>query len=125
MNRIVVGLFALAPVAMAQKPVKNPGRFFDSRVAPILTKRCLACHNDELNDGGISFLDRDSLLQGGQRGPAIVPGDAGKSVLMQAVRQRGELRMPPGPKLPAKEIATLTQWIEAGALWGKKLRKKN
>jgi hypothetical protein len=31
--------------------------------------------------------------------------------------------MPPGPKLPSKEIAILTQWIKRGAIWGTKLRK--
>jgi hypothetical protein len=97
-------------------------RFFDTRVAPILTKRCLGCHNQELKNGNISFLDRDSLLKGGSRGPAVVPGKPGASVLIVALRHEGELQMPPGPKLPAKEIAVLTEWIGRGAVWGTKLR---
>ena len=52
----------------------EPARYFDRKVAPILTRRCLGCHNEELKDGGISFRDRASLLKGGRRGPAIVPG---------------------------------------------------
>ncbi|HEY2016012.1 MAG TPA: c-type cytochrome domain-containing protein, partial [Bryobacteraceae bacterium] len=69
-------------------------RFFDTRVAPILTRRCLGCHNDDLKDGGISFLDRASLLQGGSRGPAIVPGKPAASMIVVALRHEGELQMP-------------------------------
>lgn len=96
--------------------------FFDKRVAPILTRRCLGCHNQELNDGNISFLDRDSVLKGGPHGPAIVPGHPEKSVLIRAIQHDGDVRMPPGPKLSARDIAVLTEWVRRGAVWGKKLR---
>ena len=98
-------------------------RFFDRSVAPILTKRCLPCHNEDLKNGNISFLDRDSLLKGGNRGPAVVPGKPEHSILIDALRHEGDLQMPPGPKLPPKEIAVLTEWIKRGAVWGTKLRK--
>jgi len=95
-------------------------RFFDTRVAPILTKRCLGCHNDELNDGGISFQNRDTLITGGSRGPAIAPGKPESSLLIEAIRHNGDLQMPPGPKLPNKEISTLTEWVRRGAPWGRR-----
>jgi hypothetical protein len=101
----------------------KPERFFDTRVAPILTRRCLGCHNRDLKNGGISFLDRESLLQGGQRGPAVVPGSPERSVLIESLQHEGELQMPPGPKLPAKEIKVLTEWIRDGAVWGSKLTR--
>ena len=97
-------------------------RFFDSKVAPILIKRCVGCHNQQLNNGNISFLDRDSLLKGGGRGPAIVPGQPEKSALVDSLRHEGELQMPPGPKLPSREIQILTEWVRRGAIWGAKLR---
>ena len=97
-------------------------RFFDTQVAPILTRRCLGCHNEELKDGGISFRDRASLLKGGERGSAIVPGKPQASMLIVALRHEGELQMPPGPKLPPKEVKILTEWIRRGAAWGTKLR---
>ncbi len=108
--------------AQAADQHRTEQRFFDERVAPILARRCLPCHNDELKNGEISFLDRDSLLKGGPRGPAIVPGKPAEGVLPQSLRHDGELQMPPGPKLPAKEIATLIEWIRRGAVWGAKLR---
>lgn len=100
----------------------DAGRFFDDRVAPVLSKRCLGCHNNELKDGGISFMDRDSLIAGGSRGPAIVPGSPAASVLISAVRQEEELKMPPGAKLSEQDIAALTEWITRGAVWGKPLQ---
>jgi len=96
--------------------------FFDTRVAPILTRRCLACHNQELKNGGISFQDRDSLVIGGSRGPAIVPGKPEASRLIDTLRHDGDIQMPPGPKLPSKEIGILTEWIKRGAVWGTKLQ---
>lgn len=112
-------------VAFAQVSSKTDARFFDDRVAPILTKRCLGCHNQELNDGGISFLDRQTLLKGGSRGPAVVPGQPEASVLIHAIRRDSELQMPPGAKLPAREVRTLTEWVKRGAPWGTKLRIGN
>jgi hypothetical protein len=113
--------FAVA-FAAAAFAWEKPERYFDARVAPILTKRCLGCHNAELKNGDISFLDRESLLKGGRRGPTVVPGKPQESVLIEALRHEGELQMPPGPKLPEKEIRVLSEWIRKGAVWGSKLR---
>ena len=110
----------LSSVSFAGSP--SGSKLFDTRIAPILSQRCLGCHNDELNDGDISFLNRDSLLKGGSHGPAIVPGDTKKSVLIHAVRQDGDLKMPPGSKLSKREIQSLVDWIKLGAPWGTKLR---
>jgi len=116
-------LWCVAFAALVADPARDAARYFDERVAPILSRRCLGCHNEELKNGNISFLDRDSLIRGGSRGPAIVPGKPQQSVLMDVLRHDGEIQMPPGPKLPAKEIAVLAEWIRRGALWGTKLRK--
>lgn len=119
-----VGILLL-PILLLPEPVRGGQRadekFFDSKVAPVLTKRCLPCHDTELSNGGISFRDRASLLKGGARGPAVVPGDPARSVMIQALRHEGELQMPPGPPLPAKEQAVLVEWVRRGAVWGTKL----
>jgi hypothetical protein len=100
----------------------NQALYFDKRVAPVLTRRCLACHNQQLKNGGIAFDDRDSLLKGGAHGPAIVPGKPAESYLLQTLRHTGDIQMPPGAKLPAKEIKLLTDWIQSGAVWGSPLK---
>jgi hypothetical protein len=97
-------------------------QFFDKRVAPILIKRCLGCHNNELKNGNISFLEPATLLRGGRRGPAIVPGKPEQSVLISTLRIGGDLQMPPGPPMPSREIAILTEWVKRGGVWGAKLR---
>ena len=59
---------------------------------------------------------REALLKGGNRGPAIVPGDANLSLLAKAIRHDG-LKMPVGGKLAAEEIAAIEKWINLGAPW--------
>lgn len=113
------GGLVLAGVALA---ASGDAKFFDHRIGPILRAHCLGCHNDQLKDGGISFQNRASLLKGGPHGPAIVPGYPDRSFLMHAVKQDGEIMMPPGGKLSAADVATLKEWIERGAAWGAKLQ---
>jgi mono/diheme cytochrome c family protein len=97
-----------------------PAQNLFDRVETILRTRCLACHNDELKAGGASFVDRNALLRGGSRGPAIVPGRPAASLLIDSVRQQGDLKMPPGARLSAEDIATLAEWVERGVPWGMK-----
>ena len=113
MNRL--GFFACLAVLPAANPPDRDQRFFDTRVAPILTRRCLACHNEQLKNGNISFLDPDSLLK------VITPGNPQASKLIDTLRHDGDIQMPPGPKLPPHEIVILTDWIKRGAVWGTKL----
>ncbi|HVR73582.1 MAG TPA: PSD1 and planctomycete cytochrome C domain-containing protein [Planctomycetota bacterium] len=90
---------------------------FEARVRPVLVKRCFECHGGTGNvKSGLRLDTRDGLLAGGTRGPTIVPGDPGRSLLVNAVRHRhGELRMPPRETLSEDEIAGLEAWILAGA----------
>ena len=119
-----LSLAACCGVLWAKDPQAKAVRFFDTRVAPIFSKRCLGCHNDELNDGNISFQNRETLLKAGSRGPAVVPGKPEDSVLIHAVRWDGDLKMPPGTKLPPRDVRVLTNWVEHGAEWGTKLQPK-
>ena len=109
----------LALALMMAASTSKDAQFFEKRVAPILKRRCSGCHNAELKDGGISVFDRASLLNGGPRGPAVLPGDPERSVLVRAIRHDSEPQMPPGPKMPAGEIKTLIEWVRRGAPMGK------
>ena len=93
-------------------------RFFEERVRPVLANQCQACHNDSVRSGGLSLTSRDSILQGGSRGPAVVPGNAEDSVLLGAVSREGALKMPPGGPLEPAEVEALRAWVLAGAEWG-------
>jgi hypothetical protein len=102
-------------------PAAGPGSdLFESKIRPLLTTRCFECHSHQAKKlKSDLYLDsRDGILTGGERGPAIVPGDAGKSRLIEAVSYTNpDLQMPPKGRLTADEIAALTQWINQGAPW--------
>jgi mono/diheme cytochrome c family protein len=91
--------------------------FFETNVRPVLVAHCAKCHGADKQSGNLRVDSRAALVTGGDRGPAIVPGDAEKSLLMQAVRRGDDLQMPPDDPLPAAAIADLTRWIQAGAAW--------
>ncbi|MDX1984747.1 MAG: PSD1 and planctomycete cytochrome C domain-containing protein [Bryobacteraceae bacterium] len=83
----------------------------------ILESNCGSCHG-AARMGGLDLRQRDSMLKGGTRGAAVVPGKADESLLYQAVLRNGQLQMPPGKKgLAAGEIQILKNWIDAGARW--------
>jgi cytochrome c553 len=90
---------------------------FESRVRPLLAAKCQGCHGDKVAEAGLRLDSRRSLLAGSDTGPVVVPGDAAKSRLVAAVRHAGELAMPPDEKLSADEIATIENWVAAGAPW--------
>ena len=94
----------------------DPGAYFDKRVAPILTKRCLPCHNAELNNAGISFAEPATVSR------TIVAGQPEKSRLIDVLKHEGQVQMPPGPPLPKREVEVLREWVRRGAVWGKALR---
>lgn len=95
--------------------------FFETNVRPILIQKCLGCHaaTSQPIMGGLRLDTREAMLKGGSRGAAVVPGNAGESLLMKVVMHTaGALKMPPGPKLKDPELAMLAQWVEMGAPWG-------
>src|SRR5215472_1406804 len=111
----VLLLCVAAPLLAADTDAARP-EFFESKIRPILANNCYACHTNS-QMGGLRVDSREALLKGGKSGPAITPGDPDKSVLVRAVRQTGDLKMPQGGKLKAEEIETLVEWIRAGASW--------
>jgi cytochrome c553 len=89
---------------------------FENKVRPLLANNCAGCHGKAAM-GGLNVESREALLKGGASGPAVIPGDPAKSLLIQAVRQEGDLKMPKGGKLRPSEVADLTEWIKLGAPW--------
>ncbi|AMV40472.1 DUF1553 domain-containing protein [Planctomyces sp. SH-PL62] len=89
-------------------------------VRPIFQKRCDSCHGAAKQKGGLRLDVKSEAFKGGDAyGPAVIPGDAEESPLLQLVESEDEGdRMPSsGDPLPPDEIATLRAWIEQGAVW--------
>jgi hypothetical protein len=91
--------------------------FFETKVRPVLVEKCFGCHGPEKQKAHLRLDSADTMRAGGDSGPAIVPGDPDQSLVIEAVRQTGELRMPPKDKLKDAEIESLTEWIKGGAHW--------
>lgn len=93
---------------------------FAADVQPLLARHCYACHGEDLQEGGLRLDRKEAALAGGKSGPAIRPGDAVGSRLVQFVAGVNEKQivMPPeGERLSADEIGVLRAWIDAGAVW--------
>ena len=88
--------------------------FFEKEVRPLLIERCVKCHGGEKTRGSLKLTSREAVLQGGDTGPAAVPGKPDDSLLVQLVRRTDKMKMPRGDKLPDREIAVLTRWVEMG-----------
>ena len=52
-------------------------RFFEEKVRPLLTAKCLTCHNEQARMSGLSLESRESALLGGSRGSAVIPRATG------------------------------------------------
>jgi len=93
--------------------------FFESKIRPVLAQDCYECHSKATKaKGGLLLDSRPGWQAGGDSGPAIVPGDAAKSLLIQSIRHEHEdLAMPKnGAKLDADVIAAFDKWVTDGAV---------
>jgi mono/diheme cytochrome c family protein len=88
------------------------------RAGAILRAKCLTCHGDEAQEGGLRLDSAEAASDGGQRGPAWIAGEVEKSLIVRAISfDDPDLQMPPGQKLSDPEIDTLAQWIRSGSAW--------
>jgi hypothetical protein len=102
-----------------QPTVDDAGlRYFETHVRPLLAERCYSCHSERSGkqEGRLRLDFPGGWLTGGDRGAAVVPGDADASLLIQAVRyDDSDFQMPPTEKIPDEAVAVLENWIRMGA----------
>ena len=94
--------------------------FFENKIRPLLIEHCLKCHDGGAPDkpkGGLALNTRDGWAKGGEHGPALVPGDPDKSLLIRALRYTDkDLQMPPkGKQLTPQQVALFEEWVRLGA----------
>jgi hypothetical protein len=102
----------------------SEAEFFEKRVRPVLVEQCIRCHGAKKQSGGLRLDSRAALLRGGDNGPAVQPGEPEKSLLIQAIRRDGEVKMPPKTPLGQRAVADLTEWVKQGATWPDERRTK-
>jgi hypothetical protein len=92
--------------------------FFELKIRPVLAGKCFKCHGGEKVSNHLRVDSRKALLRGGESGPAIVPGEPEKSLLVQALSYTDEnLKMPPDGRLPEEVAKDFARWIKQGAPW--------
>ena len=112
----VLGLSVLAQFVLANNPTEV--EFFENRIRPVLAEHCYECHNSVNKAKGDLVLDyKDGLLDGGETGPALIPGKPKKSLLLQVLRHEiQDLKMPKGgPKVMPEVLSDFEKWIANGA----------
>ena len=92
----------LAATALGQETAVD----FDKEVRPVL-RQCFACHSETVASSGLSLERRPSILKGGNRG-------ANPQLIVDAIKQTGELKMPPGKKLTTGQITVIERWVKQG-----------
>jgi hypothetical protein len=115
---LAIGFALVAPAWAAEKTPDDPAgiEFFENKVRPALVQHCGQCHGAEKQEANLQLDRFNSILKGGDQGPAVVPGDADSSLLIKAIGYADlDLQMPPKGKLPAPVIADLTRWVKIGA----------
>ena len=92
-------------------------QFFERKIRPVLVEHCYECHAAGAKElGGKLLLDsREGILLGGESGPALVAGSLDESLIIQALRWKNELEMPPEDPLPETVVHDFVEWIRMGA----------
>ena len=107
---LIIFLLLPAPLALSQQ---NGIQFFEKNIRPVLTTECYSCHSSTSKNskGGLSLDTRQGILNGGDSGPSVIPGNVNKSILIEYI-ESGD--MPPGKSLDKDVVNNFKKWIKMG-----------
>ena len=116
-NPLLWGLFSIL-LTLGEAPAGAPWQdTLPQQARAILEANCVSCHGPA-QMSGLDLRTREAMLKGGNRGPALIPGQAYRSPLYLAAAHQQEPRMPPEQDpLSAQDLAVLRKWIDRGAPW--------
>ena len=105
---------ALAEISPAHA---EDDRQFERKIRPLLSKHCYECHSAEAKPvhGGLRLDTEAGLKQGGDSGPVLEQGQPDKSLLIEVLRYKDDIQMPPAGKLSDAEVAEFVRWVREGA----------
>ncbi len=114
--RTSLALLLLPLAARAITP--EEAEFFEKQIRPVLVEQCYKCHGPEKQKGDLRLDSRAALLKGSDVGLVAVAGKPEESSLITSIRHQGDSKMPEkADKLPAAQIAALTEWVKMGMPW--------
>ncbi len=103
-----------APASRTARPT-----FYSARIAPILDRSCVSCHNPRKIKGGLRLDTYEQLMRGGDDGSVVEPWYPKDSELLRRVTLPSDDDdfMPNNGKNPLTEaeIRLIERWIAAGA----------
>ncbi len=120
MNSRILGLFAVARLALAAAPA---GVDFDREIRPILADNCFACHgpDEKQRMAGLRLDIKDGMFADRNGHPVINPGDAAASRLYQRISAKEKKQRMPPPyserTLTDQQVDLIRKWIDQGAKW--------
>lgn len=109
--------FLLTFGAAAASYADEPAEIFTRHIAPMLSSRCLACHNDTDTKGGLSVASRETFFQGGDSGAIVEPQSPDASYLIDLISGDDPEMPKDADPLSADEVSAVRRWIEQGAVW--------
>ena len=118
LGSILLPAIAIAFLIKSTSLAQQDRIHYSKQIKPVLVERCLACHGALKQEGGLRLDTVALAIQGGESGPALVPGNITNSLLLKRVTAKDESeRMPPeGEPLNADQIEALKQWIGENAI---------
>ena len=91
---------------------------FSKQIRPVFETRCWKCHGAALQLSRLDLRTRESALKGGERGPALTPGNSAQSRLFRLISGQEKPSMPmDGAPLTPEQVAAVKDWIDQGAVW--------
>ncbi len=106
--------FFFASISLGQT---LPEEHFEKKIRPLFVEQCQKCHGNLIARNGLRLDSSNGLEKGGKRGRVVVPLNPSASLLLQAVKKQGELKMPPDGQLSTQQITDLELWIKQGAVF--------
>jgi cytochrome c553 len=128
---LLLSSFGVCHPSLAAADTSEGIAFFEKKIRPVLVDKCYSCHAADAKKikGGLLLDTREGIRNGGDTGPAVVPGDEKRSLLLTAIRYADkDFEMPPKEKLPPAVIEDFATWITMGApdpREGKSMAKAN
>ena len=105
------------PLGYAQYDSPNQVTVYTDLIQPILEKKCWSCHDNDVQNGGLNMANIESLMSGGDTGPAIIAGDINSELIRRVTLPVSSSKFMPssGTMMTYHEIKLLEWWIEEGA----------
>ncbi|HZK83046.1 MAG TPA: DUF1549 domain-containing protein, partial [Humisphaera sp.] len=105
--------------SQALAPSANRKVDFIKDIKPLFEASCIQCHAKGKDKGGFSLETRQSLLKGGDSGPAVVVGHSADSAMVKLVAGVDPDGVMPkkGSRWTRDQVGLLRAWIDGGAPW--------